>query len=746
VNGHLQRLSADGERVLRSLEAEPEPEPIAIGALVRSYLPVALVLMTMGALAGLASVILEPPMYRTSLMVEVHAISESFLRNSQDPIANYDSNGVNLQTQLRLLKAGPFIGRVRDRFLAGPPPPPPKPDLFAKLRRRLRPEYSGPAVALAQAVSTAASTFDVRPINGTRLLELTCESTNPSVASSFLNAVAVDFVDDGTRMLSESSVRTSEWLGKQFEETKSKLGAAEVKLRDFVRRSGNIFIGSDTTADDVKVKQLQSELARAQAERIAKQARYESALKNKPGEVADPTEDDTRGELRTKLADIRRERAVLMGTYTPNHPRIKQLDIQEQELRKTLEEQSTLTLARLRNEFEDAVRHERLLSGAYSMQGGQVVAQSAKAAEYVTLKREVEGLRSVYDTLLQRLNQNGPASALPVTPMRLVEPSSPPDMPYKPKPGTSIGFGILGGMALTVAFAFVREKMDRSLKRPGSLRTLLNVPELGVIPAADRLPAIAGQSLFSRLPSQRKPLSITESSTDLQEGAIAHAAWGQGIPVLAESFRTTLASLVRQACGSQKSKVIMITSAEEGDGKTTVTSNLGIAVAESGRSVVIVDADFRRPALGKMFNVDQNRGFSEILQEPEASETPMKARAVRTSINGLWILPAGCARANVAGLIYSSKLPAVVNRLRQEFDIVLIDVPPILYPTDARMIGQFVDGVALVIRAGKTEKSSVLTAYQCLLDDGIPLYGTILNSWDLRGASRSKYPYYYTQP
>ena len=736
--------------VLPPLSADPGPEPAALNyrILVRKYLPVALLLIILGAFAGLAALITDTPMYKARVLLEIQNFSANLSGSSASPIlVSDDQGGVNLETQIRLLQSGPVVGEVVDNMLKQPAPAPVRPDVFAKLRHRARRASADPKAILEQGVMTAADSFDARPVNGTRLVELSCESTHPALAAAFLNNVASRFIQETDRSRTESAEKTNQWLTQRFEDTKVKLQQAEVNLRNFVAKSGNIFADPDHTLDDVKLTQLQGDLAKAQTDRIAKQARYQTALNSKPESVPEIAADDTYQTLRSKLEDLRNQRTILSETLTPKHYKIQRLDAQEQELLASEKDEITAVMNRLRNEYEDAARHEKLLASAYASQGGQVNAQAGNAAQYIALKRDVDNLRQMYDTTLQRINQSGAPGSLPIAPIRLVEPCSPPSAPYKPRPATTIGFGIVAGLALSVGFAFLRERADRSVKAPGTARILLNIPELGVIPAAGKLPRNANRGLFVGVKRQQ-PLSISGqifSGTPVAEDrSVVHAAWEQGVSMLAESFRTTLASLMREAGTGTSSKAIMITSPQAGDGKTTITSNLGMALAESGRRVVIVDADFRRPRIAKVFGISGSTTLEALIGGTSpVADYPLDRIAVETSTSGLWILPSYPSETHISRLIYSPRLPLILDRLRREFDVVLLDVPPILELADARVIGQFVDGVALVIRAGETDRESALAACQCLADDGVPLLGSVLNNLDPRWGKQGSYGYYY---
>ncbi|MGH9614715.1 MAG: GumC family protein, partial [Bryobacteraceae bacterium] len=486
------------------------------------------------------------------------------------------------------------------------------------------------------------------------------------MAAAFLNNVANRFIQETDRSRTESAEKTNKWLTQRFEDTKVKLQQAEANLRNFVAKSGNIFADPDHTLDDVKLTQLQGDLAKAQTDRIAKQARYQTALNSKPESVPEIAADDTYQTLRSKLEDLRSQRAILSETLTPKHYKIQRLDAQEQELLAAEKDEITAVMNRLRNEYEDAARHEKLLASAYAAQGGQVNAQAGNAAQYIALKRDVDNLRQMYDTTLQRINQSGAPGSLPIAPIRLVEPCSPPSAPYKPRPTTTIGFGIVAGLALSVGFAFLREKTDRSVKAPGAARILLNIPELGVIPAAGKLPQSTNRGLFAGVKRQA-PLSISgqtlSGATVAEDRSVVHAAWEQGVSMLAESFRATLASLVREAGVGTSSKAIMITSPKAGDGKTTITSNLGIALAESGRRVVVVDTDFRRPRIAKVFGISGDTTLEALLEGTSpVADYPLKRIAVETSTLGLWILPSYPSETHISRLIYSPRLPLILDR------------------------------------------------------------------------------------
>lgn len=730
---------------------QSEEDRLDIPFLLRRYLPLAAVLTIVGGLIALGQLVLETPLYRARVLLEIQPISKDLGGQTMDPFAAlHDLDTANLQTQLLLLQSGPFKNRVLTKMSTmQAPTPPPALGTFSRLRRYLRPGSTLQASSLEIALQAAAGSVDARLINQTRLVELSCESPNPTITSSFLNTFADEFVQDSIQDRSESSEKTTAWLTSHIDETRTRLQDADARMRSFVLKSGNVFASSDTTVDDVKLKQLQSELAAAQGVRIAKQAEYESAVKSHFETIPQLTSDPIASTIRSQVAELARQKAVLLITLTPANPKVIHIEDQERDLEGALKKEATNILARLQAEYDAALAHERLLYKDYEVESDQVSSQASKSTEYSALRREVDGLQKMYDTLMQELNRTQIAQSAPVIPVRLVEPSMPPTIPYTPQPKSTMMLGIMGGLAATCGIAFIREKMDRRLRSPESLQSMVQVPQLGVIPAAPRAWNVKGWTglrLRGKVGEVPELFSTMVDPDNTESRVVAHAAWTNGaISLLADSFRATLASILRQLGDTQDAKVIMVTSGTPGEGKTTVVSNLGIALSEAGRRVVVVDADFRRPALSKVFNIESGVSLARILEETRPIEDyPLVSLATQSTFPGLHVVPCTGPSVHIPTLIYSRRLPHLLARLRKEFDLVLVDVPPILFPADARVVAQLADAAVLIIRSGQSEKENVRAAVNVLHEDGIPILGTVLNDWTPSGpkSGLSYYRYY----
>jgi capsular exopolysaccharide synthesis family protein len=211
---------------------------------------------------------------------------------------------------------------------------------------------------------------------------------------------------------------------------------------------------------------------------------------------------------------------------------------------------------------------------------------------------------------------------------------------------------------------------------------------------------------------------------------------------MAEAFRTVLTSILFIGENGSSPRLLVFTSAAAGDGKTTVVSNLGIALAEIGRKVLIIDADLRRPRQHKLFDVSNDAGLSTLLKSQESEPDAWTGLVRDTKIPGLWILPSGPATQAAANLLYSPRLTELLPRLKREYDMVLIDTPPALQMTDARVLGRMVDAVILVARAGQTTRDALVAASKRFGEDRIRVIGTILNDWNPKRSPNGYYGYY----
>ena len=330
----------------------------------------------------------------------------------------------------------------------------------------------------------AAKSMKVRAAGQTRIIELLVDSTDPRLAAAFANTITNEFIEQNMEARWQMSQRTGDWLSRQLDDMRLKLERSEDALQAYARQTGLMFTSEKTNVSDDKLKQLQEELSRAQADRMIKQSRYELTRSATPDTLPDVLNDSNLRDVQTKLTDLRRQEAELSTTYKADYTKVKKIQAQIASLETALETERAAILSRIRNEYDEAQRREKLLAAAYGSQAQVVTHDSEKEIQYNILKREVESNRQLYEAMLQRVKESAIASAMKASNVRVVDAAKTPKKPYKPDMPMNAGLGLLAGGFLGIAFVIMRERANRTLQQPGDAPFLLNVPELGAIPNA----------------------------------------------------------------------------------------------------------------------------------------------------------------------------------------------------------------------------------------------------------------------
>ena len=346
----------------------------------------------------------------------------------------------------------------------------------------------------------------------------------------------------------------------------------------------------------------------------------------------------------------------------------------------------------------------------------------------------MDSSRQLYDTMLQQTKQASIASALRASNVRVVDPAETPDLAVFPNFRLNAALGLFAGLFLSTVFVTVRERADRTLQEPGEVKLWTNLAELGTIPSVTSVKVSPAANPDAPAAGKRI-LRGRDSANSVALTTLRHKN-----SVVAEAFRCTLTSLLFVGEGGSRPRVLVVTSASPGEGKTSVVSNLALATAEIRRKVLVIDADLRSPRMQDIYEVPNQRGLSDILRE-ELSHENLAGLIHQTSVPNLHVLPAGPPTEAAAHLLHSPNLAALIGRFRTEYDMILIDAPPMLHMTDARVAGRLADGVVLVSRAGKTTRDALLTARDRFAEDRIRVLGTVLNGWNPRKALHGYYGY-----
>jgi succinoglycan biosynthesis transport protein ExoP len=710
--------------------------------ILRRHKGTLLLIAFLGTLAAVLVTLPQTPVYQARTSLEIVELNENFLNIKQVmPISESGASAAltDIQTQIKILQSESLIERVLARSniqnrKEGQ-------GRIAAWRQALN--LPAPAPGQESSVERARKNLKVRADGQTRMVEVLYDSTDPNLAADFANTLANEFIEQNMEARWKMSQRTGDWLTRQLDEMRIKLERSEDALQRYARISGLMFTSEKNNISEDKLRQLQEALSKAQADRVARQSRFEMANSSSPETLPDVLNDTALRDYQAKLTDLRRQRAELATTFTPEYSKVKRLEAQIASLESALDKERSAIIKRIRNEYDEALRRENLLAADYAKQARLVTLEAGKAIQYNILKRDLDSNRQLYEAMLQRMKEVSVASAMRASNVRVVDPAKPPRLPYKPNVFLNAALGLLTGLLLGVAFIIVRERADRTIQQPGDLNLYLNSPELGVIPSSK----IQHHKSFYYPYRKTKPssLSVTPHSPETAltklashnlEERLELVAWQRQHSIMAESFRAVLTSILFSGQNGDRPHVLVITSTGPLEGKTTVACNLAIALAEIHQRILLIDGDLRKPRLHEVFDLPNDCGLIDLLGKRKlAAGVSLKDVAQETAVSGLSQLPRGPPSAGATNLLYSPALIDLLRQARQEFDTVVIDTPPMLQIPDARVLGRAADAVILVVRAAKTTRDATVAAKQRFSEDGTLVVGTILDDWNPKSSA-----------
>jgi polysaccharide biosynthesis transport protein len=703
-----------------------------------------ILLAALGAVVGFLVTLPQTPIYQVRTSLQIVSLNQNFMNMKEsNPLADTGSSAdaTDIQTQIKILQSDSLLKRVVTKLRADglPATPPGRIETWRKLLNLPDPHPADPREA---ALSYAARNLKVRADGQTRIIEITVDSPNPQIATAFANTLTNEFIDQNLETRWKTTEHTGQWLSSQLDDMRVRLEKSEDRLQQYANDAGLMFTADDkNSVSEEKLSQIQQALTTAQTDRILKQSRWEMANSSPPDALPDILDDASLRGYQDKLTDLNRGLAELRVKYKDDYPKVQEVLVQIAPIQAALDRARADILKRIHNDYDEAAGREKLLTADYESQRALVTGEGGKAIQYSILKREVESNRQLYDAMLQQLKQSSLASALRASNINVVDPAEAPSRPYKPDTQSSAGIGLLTGLFLGAAFVIMHERADRSIQDPGETPLWLNLPELGVVPADD-----SGTRVRLRI-TGNKHNSANGNGVPAVRGRVELITWQRKPSIIAESFRATLVSILFSGENGSRPRVMVVTSASPAEGKSTVVSNLGIAIAEVNQRTLLIDADLRKPRMHDIFGLKNDKGLSELLRSKDPLSTLLEGVIQETHIPDLYVLTSGAATSAATSLLYSNRMPELIAKLRTEFETILIDTPPMLQIPDARVLGRMVDRVVLVLRAGKTTRAAATAARQRFSEDGTKMLGTILNDWNPKRSPNGYYGnyngYYY---
>jgi capsular exopolysaccharide synthesis family protein len=476
-----------------------------------------------------------------------------------------------------------------------------------------------------------------------------------------------------------------------------------------------------------RLADLDKQLTDAQGETLKKQALYEYAKAGDIDAVPEIRADPLLQDLQRKRADLAVQYTEAVNQYGPNFPKVQRLQAQTKEVDDQIARESRGIVLQLESDYREAKQREELIRQALEAQKAETNNMAEKMVQYNILKRESEADKSLYEGLLTKLKEAGISEGLKSSNLRVVDPAMIPSYPARPAKARNIALAFLVGLVGGIGLALLREYLDNTVKTPDDIETLTRLPSLAVVPA------------FGDSATHKRRMGIFGSpSTNGHEKRIELVAQHLPKSQMSEAFRALRTALLLSQ-PDHPPQVILVTSALPREGKTTAAANLAVTLAQLGDKTVLVDADLRKPGVGRLLNLGSGKyaGLSSYLAGVSTLDL---VTVPHPAIPNLAAIPTGPLPPNPADLLSSHKLADAIAELRTKYKFVVIDSPPIMAATDAVILSVQVDGVLLVVRSGETPKEAFTRTRDLLTSVKSRILGVVLNAVD---ASAPDYYYSY---
>jgi polysaccharide biosynthesis transport protein len=586
-------------------------------------------------------------------------------------------------------------------------------------------------------VAVFRSNLKVKPVAGTRLIDVSYLNPDPRISAAVVNHLVQGLIDYNFQTRYNATAQAAGWLGNQLSDLRKESEDLQAKVVQLQRESGVFTLGQTDTQGREQVytpvldrlQQATAQLAQAQSSRIMKGALYQvvkdgdpeliSGLAGNSLATASAGTSTSLGliqSLRSQEAALQGQLNQLSAKFGPAYPKIAEVQADLDSIRKNIRLEGARVADRVKNDYVMSQNVENNARDVFTSEKQQADTLNDKAIEYQIVRQEAEQSRGLYESLLRRLKEAGVVAGLRSSNITIVDPARVPAKPAKPNPLLYIAGSLAAGLFFGTCGALMRDTMDNKIRDLPELEAYLGGAPLGILP-------------YHRENLKRSRPQLAARGGALSLNAALPAIAEPGGPY-AEALRSVRTSLMLSRSGAPP-KVILVTSAVPGEGKTMLSSNLATLLAQQGKRVLLVDGDLRRPALHLRFNVKRmETGLSSLLTSDNIRVNAAAAPAPVAGVPGLHLLLAGPLPPYPAELLASDQMAEALQVWRREYDFIILDGAPVLPVTDSVLLHSQSDLTMVVARYKLTERQSLERAYSLLQAQGSGRIGVILNAVD----------------
>jgi len=665
-----------------------------------------------GFLAGLYAYT-AAPIYEAGSLLLVDRAGDRMV--TLEPAGNSSiGNREHLLTQVEFIKSRNVLDRVIDDLQLASHPlydPTIAPSGMRAMRERIsawlgrsRPPPPQAEDVRSEVHADLQRDLHVEPVRLSQMIRISFESRDPMMAARIANAVADAYIKADMDARYSMVVSANLWLNEQAEKLRANLAASERVLQAYRDEKGLIDKQSEAQGgagrqlEALTQRLVEARVRSSQAGQALAQVRSAqgSALESTPAVIADPNV----SRAREARAQAQRRLAELSENYGLAHPRRQTAMAELESAEEAVRQAAAAVVAGLRKEFNAAKAVEEGLERTIKQFQRSIQTQNRDEFELANYEREVNTNRMLLENFLARVKETAVASDIHTTSARVIDRGVPPIRPIKPKKAQLLLLALTFGGLVGIAFVLIRHRLDQGID---SIETAENTLGQQVITALPPLPA--------------KKNSIAHRMVELEPGD----QFSEGIRTLRSSILLSNLDL--------GSKVILVTSSVPGEGKSTISFNLALALAQTKRTV-FVECDMRRPSLRNRGVANDRAGLHEILSE----QANLKDCLATTSDGKLSVLTAGKPSRNPLELLSSEQLPELIAQLSVDFDVVILDTPPIGVVSDTMFMARIASTAVVIVHAEKTPRKTVRRSVDYLQKHGVDILGVVLNHLDFRKA------------
>jgi succinoglycan biosynthesis transport protein ExoP len=561
----------------------------------------------------------------------------------------------------------------------------------------------------------------IEPIRNSRLVKIHFDSHDPDLAKQIPNTLAELYIQQNLESRFKATEQAKEWLTRQLDDLKGKVEKADETLRAFGSKHGIISLEEKENIVIQRLSDLNEALAKAEGERMAKEALYRQTQSPNPDSLPSILENKLVQELKQTYIQLEAQYMKLSESlFKPDWPEMKRMKDQMETVQNRLNGEIKKIVAGMKNEYESSLRKEILLRNAFEEQKARAMEMQQRAIQYNILKREADTNKDLYKGLLQRMKEAGVSAGITASNLQIVDQAEMPTKPFKPNKKLNLLLAAVVGLFLGVGLAFFLEHLDDTIKTPEDLQNVIRLPSFGIVPE--------GAYERRRLVDSNHSFPVELATSDFPKS------------MLSEAYRSIRTSILLSSSGNPP-KTIAVSSPNPGEGKTTTVMNTAIVLSQTGARVIIIDADMRKPRIHKVFGKENGVGLSSFL----SGNADLEAVIQKSKFPELYYIPSGPIPPNPSELLGSVLFKKMIEGLESRFHYLIIDSPPLLAFSDSVIISTNVDGVVMVVIGGKTPRETLKRSKEVLLQVDARILGVVINRARIRGAEYGSYyhRYYY---